>query len=278
MVVTKRLVKNFMKGRKGYKPIGIVIHISEGTMPGTYAWFNNPDSKASSHYMVGKNGTIWQFVEEENTAWTNGPVNKPSWKLLKPGVSPNLYTVTIEHEGKTGEAWTSKMYEADTYLVNNICKKWGIPKDRNHIIGHYEIDSVNKRRCPGTGFDFNKLLKLVNQAEEDPAMIEELKRQIAQLEQRVSILNNNLKSQQQANSLLQEQMKALQQENQNLKERLSSSAPTNAGLEKKILDLEKEVAYYKDRYQRDVINKQGKLLSSYSTGELLSALGTKLFV
>jgi hypothetical protein len=35
----------------------------------------------------------------------------------------------------------------------------GIPVTRDNIIGHYRIDSVNKAKCPGTGFPWNRLFK-----------------------------------------------------------------------------------------------------------------------
>ena len=74
-----------------------------GTLIGTDSWFANPASKVSSHFGVGKNGEIHQYVKLENTAWANGVVKNPNWPLLQNGVNPNYYTVSIEHEGKSGE-------------------------------------------------------------------------------------------------------------------------------------------------------------------------------
>jgi N-acetyl-anhydromuramyl-L-alanine amidase AmpD len=45
---------------KGYKTIAIVDHIMAGTLAGTDSWFNNPTSKVSSHFGVGKNGEIYK--------------------------------------------------------------------------------------------------------------------------------------------------------------------------------------------------------------------------
>jgi hypothetical protein len=60
-----RLVKNFTAGRKGLKPVAIVIHIMEGTLNGTESWFNTPSSQVSSHYGIGKSGEVRQWVKEE---------------------------------------------------------------------------------------------------------------------------------------------------------------------------------------------------------------------
>jgi N-acetyl-anhydromuramyl-L-alanine amidase AmpD len=94
---------NFWKGRAGYKPIAIVNHITAGLYPGCLSWMQNPKSSASSNYLVTKKGEIFQLVADENTAWANGGVNKPNWTILKRGINPNYYTISIEHEGFSGE-------------------------------------------------------------------------------------------------------------------------------------------------------------------------------
>ncbi|MCA9381543.1 N-acetylmuramoyl-L-alanine amidase, partial [Candidatus Dojkabacteria bacterium] len=160
MNIVWKPVRNKSNGRFGYKPEAIVIHIAEGWLNGAYSWFNNPTSQASAHYMIGKNGVIWQFVADEDTAWHAGGVNQPRWALLKPRINPNLYTIGIEHEGFTGEPWTQEMYEASSELIASLCTKYKIPLDRNHIIGHNQINSVSRERCPGTGVDFDKLIEL----------------------------------------------------------------------------------------------------------------------
>lgn len=131
-----------------YKPIAIVLHIMEGTLAGTDSWFQNPASSAASTYGVGKNGEVHQYVQEKDGAWCNGVVNKPSWSLLKPGISPNLYTLNIEHEGYSTTAWSEIMKQTSAQLVHDMAKRWNIPLDRLHVIGHYEIDSVNRPNCP----------------------------------------------------------------------------------------------------------------------------------
>lgn len=144
---------------KDYKTLAIVDHIMSGTLAGTDSWFANPVSKVSSHFGVGKNGAIHQYVDLKNTAWANGKVNKPNWPLLIPGVNPNYYTVSIEHEGESGEQMPEAQYQATLALHRWLIETLGIPVTRDNIIGHYRIDSVNKSRCPGTGFPWNRLFK-----------------------------------------------------------------------------------------------------------------------
>ncbi|GAB6154433.1 N-acetylmuramoyl-L-alanine amidase [Desulfosporosinus burensis] len=144
---------------KGYKIIAIVNHIMSGTLTGTDAWFANPASKVSSHFGIGKNGVIHQYVDIGNPAWANGSVNKPSWPLLIPGVNPNYYTISIEHEGESGNIMPEAQYQATLALHRWLIGKLDIPVTRDNIIGHYRIDSVNRSRCPGTGFPWDRLFK-----------------------------------------------------------------------------------------------------------------------
>jgi len=160
MKITQKPLKiNFTKGRT-HKPIAIVIHLMDGSLSGTEAWFNNPKSQASTHYGVGKKGEIVQWVAEEDTAWANGRIDKPTWKLINARVSPNNYTISIEHEGRSGHIWTDAQYEADAFLVQKICEKWGIPVDADHIILHSEI-FAKKPNCAGKGFSKERLLSML---------------------------------------------------------------------------------------------------------------------
>lgn len=139
---------NFWKGRDGKKPVAVVIHVMAGTLPGTDAWFANPKSQVSAHYGVGKNGEIHQYVKEEDSAWHVGRVQDPVWKGYD-GTNPNRTTVGIEHEGSDLSKQPDIEIRASALLVRDVCLRNGIPIDREHVIGHYEIFS-GKPSCPGT--------------------------------------------------------------------------------------------------------------------------------
>jgi N-acetyl-anhydromuramyl-L-alanine amidase AmpD len=152
---------NKQTGRAGYRPEGIVIHIMEGTLAGTDEWFRNPKSKVSAHYGIGRNGEIHQYVAEGDTAWHAGRVFNNSWKGKRPGVSPNLNTIGIEHEGEADSEWPDQMYRASAALIADIANRWSIPLDRDHIVGHREI--YGKKTCPGSRVDLNRLISLARE-------------------------------------------------------------------------------------------------------------------
>jgi N-acetyl-anhydromuramyl-L-alanine amidase AmpD len=135
--------------REGYKPELIVIHISAGSLTSMDSWFNTPNSQASAHYGVGKDGvTVHQYVQEDKKAWHAGRVNNPSFTLYKPGINPNLYTIGIENEGLDLDKAPVEQIRTLCELIKDIAARWNIPLDREHIIGHFQIDAINRPNCP----------------------------------------------------------------------------------------------------------------------------------
>ena len=145
-------------GRFGYRPEAVVIHIMEGTLAGTDEWFNDPASRVSAHYGIGRDGRIHQYVHEGDMAYHAGRVSGSIWPLLRPGVNPNWYTLGIEHEGGDQSDWPDSMYEASAQLVAEIGSRWGIPLDRTHVIGHREVYA--RKTCPGHVVDLDHLVDL----------------------------------------------------------------------------------------------------------------------
>lgn len=149
ITVTQKPVPHFWKGHGTFKkPDCIVIHIAEGLRESVYQEFLK--NQKSTHYLVNKDGSIWQFVDEENSAWGNGNVSGPKASLVlqRLNVNPNLYTISIEHEGfeKDGDI-SNVMYASSSGLVASIAQRWGIPLDNIHVIRHRDI--YDKKSCPG---------------------------------------------------------------------------------------------------------------------------------
>lgn len=168
MNIIQKKSSNFWVGRKGYRPEAVVIHIMDGTLPGTDAWFANPTSQVSAHYGIGKSGEVHQYVQENDAAWHAGRVDAPVWKLIRPNVNPNLYTIGIEHEGKPDEGWTEAMKQSSATLIREICQRWQIPIDRDHVVGHFEI-FAKKPNCPATNKRIlDELVTLAHQQTEMP--------------------------------------------------------------------------------------------------------------
>jgi N-acetyl-anhydromuramyl-L-alanine amidase AmpD len=148
--VTKRLLSiNHSKGRRGMTPDQIVLHVTEGSAASVRSWFASPLAQVSAHYLVTIDGAVEQYVEETDTAWHCGRVERPTAPLVhqRPQVNPNLYSIGIEHEGTGTEPMTPPQLASSLSLVTEICARWKIPMDCVHVVGHREIFA--EKSCPG---------------------------------------------------------------------------------------------------------------------------------
>lgn len=157
------IVKHITVNMDGYSTPrqvqAIVWHISRGSLASNLAWFANPASGASTTYEIGKDGTIYEIVDPDHSPWTNGPMNKPdtsnpliaAWK--REGINPNTRTETMELEGESqmlgGADITPAQRDSLVWLTAWRCQERGLPPDRTHILGHDQIDSVERSYCPG---------------------------------------------------------------------------------------------------------------------------------
>ncbi len=170
--IESHTVKNFWPGRGQYKPVAIVEHMMHGTIETTRKYFNGEmgDYKVSAHYGVARDGRVWQFVREEDTAWANGIVNRPDpglvWvqEALAKNTNLNAITLSIEYEGKSGESLTEAQYEAALALHQRLIERWNIPADELHIVGQLHLDSVDRAENPGSAFPWQRLLGDLNQS------------------------------------------------------------------------------------------------------------------
>ncbi|MER6244978.1 N-acetylmuramoyl-L-alanine amidase [Streptomyces griseorubiginosus] len=131
----------------------VVVHVTQGSFASAVKAFQDPGHGAAAHYIVGKDGRITQMIRELDVAYHAG--NR----------SYNERSVGIEHEGFVDrpEDFTDAMYTASARLTAGICARYGIPVDREHIIGHVEVPGTD-HTDPGRHWDWDRYMKLVRQA------------------------------------------------------------------------------------------------------------------
>ncbi|MFF4285790.1 N-acetylmuramoyl-L-alanine amidase [Streptomyces sp. NPDC001633] len=132
----------------------VVIHVTQETYEDTLRLFQNPAHKAAAHYVVrSSDGHLAQCVSERNVAWHAG-----NWDY-------NTRSIGIEHEGWIDDpTWfTDTLYERSARLTAAVCDRYGIPKDREHIIGHVEVPGSD-HSDPGEYWDWAHYLQLVTEA------------------------------------------------------------------------------------------------------------------
>lgn len=140
-------------GQIARKPIDkIVLHHNAGTGSGVVpnCWVNR---QASAHYQI-ENGIIIGCLDEDVSGWHCGAA----------GQDNNSHTIGIEHQNSTGAPnWlvSDQNQEKSAQLVAEICKRRGIPIDRNHIVRHREMPGCQTACSGGLNIDW-----IVNRAKQ----------------------------------------------------------------------------------------------------------------
>ncbi|MEU7784227.1 N-acetylmuramoyl-L-alanine amidase [Amycolatopsis sp. NPDC049159] len=121
----------------------IVIHDTEGYWDNVLDLAQDP-TYVSWHYTIRSNdGLIAQHVPTKDVAWHAG-----NWYV-------NAKSVGIEHEGfaAKGTWYTEAMYRSSAKLVGYLARKYGIPLDRAHIIGHDNVPGTIPSTIKGMHWD-----------------------------------------------------------------------------------------------------------------------------
>lgn len=122
----------------------IVVHDTEGSWETTLKLIKDP-TYVSWHYTIrSADGLIAQHVPTKDVAWHAG-----NWYV-------NAHSVGIEHEGflAAPDAWyTEAMYRASARLVRYLARKYDLPLDRQHIIGHDNVPGTTPDTIKGMHTD-----------------------------------------------------------------------------------------------------------------------------
>lgn len=154
------------------QPRAVVVHATEGELAGALAHLRAPESRVSAHYVIDRDGTVYQLVPERVVAYhvacgAEGCVTSCP-EFLCGDKKPEERTVGIElvNRGKVPQGWSGEVYEdygmafgwrwwedypqaqrqALKRLVEDIARRWGFPVDEEHVIGHYRVQG---KRDPG---------------------------------------------------------------------------------------------------------------------------------
>jgi len=169
--------------RNGQQVLIIVEHISDGDARSVINEFTSPKTQKSAHYLVTRTGDTIQFVDEKDMAWHAGYKVNPTAKIILENIdkNPNSYSIGIENECFANQDLTDIQYVSSGKLLGEICQRWGIPLDLDHIIPHHSIR--NDKVCPG----IISISKLIGLAQHPPQLSE-----ISELQIKISLLQRIL--------------------------------------------------------------------------------------
>lgn len=152
--------------RKGnQKPTWIVIHAMSGSYQGSIAWFKNPKSKVSAHYLVSKKGEMVCMVKPELKAWHVGAFNSPSVGIEFEDMNPKT-----KKNCMTDPTWfTDIELERGAELTATLMKKYMIPM--SNVIGHNDpmLRKLGSDHSdPGPYFPWERFRALIKKYLEPP--------------------------------------------------------------------------------------------------------------
>lgn len=161
---------------------GVVIHIASGFYQGTIAWQRNPDANVSSHFIVGRDGSVVQMVDTADASWAQKSGNG-SWLSIENegfAVDDGLHS---SHPG--WESLTPQQIEANARIFAKAHQVHGAkvplqlatsPAGRG--LGHHSMGAENgydwgHSQCPGSPIKSQKpaiLARAIQIVNGDPEM------------------------------------------------------------------------------------------------------------
>ncbi len=131
----------------------IVLHITDGSTAQSAIWtFEQSASphRVSAHFVIDRDGTVYQLLDLNDTAWHASMVNSRS--------------VGIEHAAKTKVLMaTEEQYAASAKLVAWLCQLLQVPCDRRHVKGHNEASPKDGHTlCCEGALSADKVVEMAN--------------------------------------------------------------------------------------------------------------------
>jgi N-acetylmuramoyl-L-alanine amidase len=108
----------------------------------------NPGGRVSAHYLVGRDGRIYQLVDEQRRAWHAGGGR---WGTI---TDLNSASIGIELDNDGASVFPEAQIEALLVLLEDVCARQEIPKTQ--VIGHADLAPWRKTD-PGPHFPWKRL-------------------------------------------------------------------------------------------------------------------------
>ncbi len=135
------------------EPISALIlhHTSQATDEECISLFQKPESRVSSHFLVGRDGRLYQFVSLEHRAWHAGP------SLLHGRMALNRTSIGVEITGDGNKyPFTPAQIETVVRLVGVLTAMFDIQAP--WIAGHEHI-APDRKDDPGALFPWNDVVR-----------------------------------------------------------------------------------------------------------------------
>ena len=142
---------NFGPRRDGLRPELVVLHFTEmGSAEAALRRLSDPEAEVSAHYLIGRDGMVWQMVEEEQRAWHAGA---GEWQG-RGDVNSRSIGIELDNDGQS--PFSAPLMDALEPLLAGILDRWSIPPAG--VIAHSDMAPARKVD-PGPRFDWQRLAR-----------------------------------------------------------------------------------------------------------------------
>lgn len=108
----------------------------------------NEEGPVSAHYLIGRDGHVYQLVADADRAWHAGAGR---WGTI---TNVNSASLGIELDNDGNAPFPPAQMQSLLRLLANLCARWDIP--RTQIIGHEDL-APTRRSDPGQYFPWREL-------------------------------------------------------------------------------------------------------------------------
>lgn len=137
--------------RDGLTPELVVLHFT--AMPDVDAALARlcaPEHEVSAHYLIGRDGRLWQLVDEDRRAWHAGA---GSWRGRG---DVNSRSIGIEFDNSGLHPYSEPLMARLEALLCDILARWPIGPEG--VIGHQDF-APSRKADPGPRFDWRRLAR-----------------------------------------------------------------------------------------------------------------------
>ncbi|WP_426757063.1 peptidoglycan recognition protein family protein [Myxococcus sp. Y35] len=131
----------------------VLHHTATNNGAGDLAWMRNPQSKVSAHYMVDRDGKIYQLVGDDKRAWHAG---KGELHGVPSDINNRSIGIELVNDGSGKTPFTEAQYKALTQLTGYLKQQYDVPM--KNIVGHADVAVPKGRKNdPAPNFDWSRL-------------------------------------------------------------------------------------------------------------------------
>lgn len=131
----------------------VLHHTASNNGAGDISWLRNPKSQVSAHYVLDRDGTIYQLVGDEKRAWHAG---ESALHGIPTDVNSRSIGIEIVNDGSGKTPFTDAQYKSLAQLVGYLKQRYDVPM--NNIVGHKDVAvPYGRKNDPAPNFDWNRL-------------------------------------------------------------------------------------------------------------------------